>query len=189
MNILDNAVGKNTLVKVNNIIYNNNFPWYYGATAFAESNNQYSFSHVAITDGKSISALGDMLATILYTLCDTTNQDIDRILRIRIGKIMATPEPIKHEPHVDLLFPHKTALLYLHDSDGDTDFYDLNFNYKTRLTPNEYFLKNQSKAVLEESITPKYNRFVWFDGCKYHSSTSPTTIDRRIVINFNYITK
>jgi hypothetical protein len=189
MNILDNAVGKNTLDKVIKIIYNNNFPWYYGATAFEGSNNQYSFSHVAITEGKSISALGDILGTILYTLCDETNQDIDKILRIRIGKIMATPEPIKHEPHIDLLFPHKTALLYLHDSDGDTDFYDFNFDYNTKLSPYDYFLRNKSKAVLEESITPKFNRFVWFDGCKYHSSTSPTTIDRRIVINFNYITK
>jgi len=189
MNILDNAVGKNTLDKVIKIIYNNNFPWYYGATAFEGSNNQYSFSHVAITEGKSISALGDILGTILYTLCDETNQDIDKILRIRIGKIMATPEPIKHEPHIDLLFPHKTALLYLHDSDGDTDFYDFNFDYNTKLSPYDYFLRNKSKAVLEESITPKFNRFVWFDGCKYHSSTSPTTIDRRIVINFNYVTK
>ena len=189
MNILENAVGKNTLDKVIKIIYNNNFPWYYGATAFEGSNNQYSFSHVAITEGKSISALGDILGTILYTLCDETNQDIDKILRIRIGKIMATPEPIKHEPHIDLLFPHKTALLYLHDSDGDTDFYDFNFDYNTKLSPYDYFLRNKSKAVLEESITPKFNRFVWFDGCKYHGSTSPTTIDRRIVINFNYITK
>lgn len=189
MNILDNAVGKNTLDKVIKIIYNNNFPWYYGATAFEGSNNQYSFSHVAITEGKSISALGDILGTILYTLCDETNQDIDKILRIRIGKIMATPEPIKHEPHIDLLFPHKTALLYLHDSDGDTDFYDFNFDYNTKLSPYDYFLRNKSKAVLEESITPKFNRFVWFDGCKYHSSTSPTTIDRRIVVNFNYVTK
>jgi len=193
MNILENAVGKSVFGKITDAVFDWQFPWYYGPTAYAtEGKNalyNHSYSHLVLSDGKAFNQVGDMLAMTLYNLGDIIEQDVKTILRIRIGSIPVTPKPIIHTPHVDLEIPHKTALLYLNDSDGDTVFYDLKYSYATKLSSREYYELHKKKIKIEEVVKPEKNKFVWFDGYDYHSSTSPTKVDRRIVVNFNYVTK
>ena len=57
-------------------------------------------------------------------------------------------------------------LFYLTDTDGDTYFYDKNHK-------------------IIDSVSPKANRAVLFDGLCLHSSSKPTKSDRRIVLNIN----
>ena len=72
----------------------------------------------------------------------------------------------KHEPHIDMKENHKVILFYLNDSDGDTYFYDKDHN-------------------VIDSVTPKANRAVLFDGSILHSSSKPVEFARRIVLNIN----
>jgi hypothetical protein len=193
MNVLENAVGKSVFGKITDAVFDLQFPWYYGPTAYASEEKKslydHSYSHLVLSDGKAYNQVGDMLAMTLYNLSDVIQQDIKTILRIRLGSIPVTPKPIIHTPHVDLEFSHKTALLYLNDSDGDTVFYDLKYPFTERLSTHDYYLKNKKKMKIVETVKPEKNKFIWFDGFNYHSSTSPTKVDRRIVVNFNYVTK
>ena len=193
MNILENAVGKSMFGKITDAVFDWQFSWYYGPTAYATEGKKslydYSYSHLVLSDGKAHNQVGEILAITLYNLSDVIKQDVKTILSIRIGSIPVTPKPIIHTPHVDLEFPHKTALLYLNDSDGDTVFYDLKYPWIERLSTHDYYLKKKKKIKIVETVKPEKNKFVWFDGFNYHSSTSPTKVDRRIVVNFNYITK
>jgi hypothetical protein len=193
MNVLENAVGKSVFGKITDAVFDLQFPWYYGPTAYASEEKKslydHSYSHLVLSDGKAYNQVGDMLAMTLYNLSDVIQQDIKTILRIRLGSIPVTPKPIIHTPHVDLEFSHKTALLYLNDSDGDTIFYDLKYPFTERLSTHDYYLKNKKKVKIVETVKPEKNKFIWFDGFNYHSSTSPTKVDRRIVVNFNYVTK
>ena len=193
INVLENAVGKSIFGKLTNAIFDRQFPWYYGPTAYAteEKNSlyDYSYSNSVLNDGVAHNQIGEMLAITMYNLSDVMQHDIKTILRIRLGSIPVTPKPIIHTPHVDLEFPHKTALLYLNDADGDTVFYDLKYPPTAPLSTDDYYLQNKKKMKIVERVKPEKNKFVWFDGFNYHSSTSPTKVDRRIVVTFNYITK
>ena len=71
-----------------------------------------------------------------------------------------------NNPHVDSKHPHKVILFYLQDSDGETYFY------------------NDSNEVID-SVTPRENRAVLFDGNLLHSSSKPVNFARRIVLNVN----
>jgi hypothetical protein len=70
--------------------------------------------------------------------------------------------------HIDAVTPHIVCLYYVNDSDGDTSLFD-----------------NDRKTVIQ-SITPKKNRVVLFDGSIPHSSGYPQK-SKRCVINFNLI--
>ena len=85
-------------------------------------------------------------------------------------QVKVSNENITHSPHIDFYFPHKVLLYYVHDTDGDTIFYD-KFN-------NEY------KEIYR--VTPKKGSAVVFDGSIYHASTTPNLHQRRIAININY---
>ena len=56
----------------------------------------------------------------------------------------------------------------MNDSDGDTYFYD-----------------KENKII--DSVTPKENRAVLFDGSILHSSSKPIEFSRRIVLNINLV--
>ena len=74
----------------------------------------------------------------------------------------------QREWHVDVPFNCETAIYYLHDSDGKTIFKD---------DDNEPF-----------DCETKANRLVQFPSSYQHSVTPFTQPDRRVVINFNYMT-
>jgi hypothetical protein len=96
---------------------------------------------------------------------------------------------IVNEHHVDVGVPHMVALMYLNDSDGDTIIYKEKMNpnhYKTPFTLEEYDMYLRDKLTEDRRVTPKANRVVLFDGATYHSSSTPTTVDRRITMNINF---
>ena len=66
-------------------------------------------------------------------------------------------------------------LFYLNDSDGDTYFYD----------EHQQEFNNDRKII--DSVTPKANRAVLFDGSILHSSSKPVSFARRISLNINLV--
>ena len=155
------------------VMENNDMPWFYTYTAYndpvPENIHSFSFFHNAIFDGEPRSSMAAHLEMIFLYAMEKTNQKVDQLIRIRLGLIMPTPEPIVHEPHVDMPTPHKTALLYLNDSDGNTLLYNETFNPKAANSGYKYY-----KSVLGGKVTvaaesePKANKMIWFDGFRYH---------------------
>ncbi len=93
--------------------------------------------------------------------------DYAALIRIRAICNWRTGTMTQREYHVDVPFDCTTAIYYLHDSDGCTLFED---------GDNEPF-----------EVETKANRLVEFPSQYRHSTTTFTTPNRRILINFNFI--
>ena len=88
------------------------------------------------------------------------------LFRLRWGMTTSLNMTYKNTPHTDMLTPHKVILFYLSKSDGKTYFYDKEHN-------------------IIDSILPKENSAILFDGLIRHSSSKPVEFARRIVLNIN----
>ena len=92
----------------------------------------------------------------------------DSLFRVRYGLITREEKHYIHASHTDYPTPHYTALLYAHDSDGDT-----------------YFYEQDGKTIIQ-TVSPKRNRLVFFDGLIPHSSSTPINNPIRTAVNFNF---
>ena len=87
---------------------------------------------------------------------------------------VATGTKVLHPPHVDIEGQKNiTTIYYVSDSDGETVVY----NERERCK--EY--------TVMETVTPKKNRLIIFDGEQYHTGHSPMKHKNRILINSNFI--
>tara|TARA_B100000482_G_scaffold178525_1_gene149678 strand:+ start:185 stop:751 length:567 start_codon:yes stop_codon:yes gene_type:complete len=114
---------------------------------------------------------------MIYNNCEPTSptyKSLDPLLKkleaVSILKIKANLNPrtskiIEHGFHTDMEYKCYTGIFYLNTCDGYTVF------------------ENGKKV---ESVA---NRYIEFDSHLMHSGTSTTDSKRRVVINFNYITK
>ena len=180
--VFDETYPQEYLDGLNEYYLSNNVKWKYikdcafGDEVEERGGNVHipSFSTVPMRDRMVI----DEKALKGWSLAIFLNQELFGLdpldmLRLRIG--MQLPlihsEPcLHHNPHVD--FPavkvkHKTVLLYLCDTDGDTFFFD-------------------DDGDIIKRVTPKLGRAVVFDGHHMHASSSPT-YGTRIAANFNYL--
>jgi hypothetical protein len=193
MNIIKNIWEEEGFKHIQSIVLKPNFPWYYGSTVYDEdkSNNLYSYSfcHLAYHDGKNTSELGELLQHGVRNAIEKSGQKINQLIRIRLGLITNYGKAVIHDPHVDNVYPHMTGLIYMNNADGNTIIYKekVNASYDPKDT-GERYLKEVLKdnLTVDYRVTPEENKMMWFDGLSYHSSTSPITVPRRIVLNFNY---
>lgn len=194
VNSRSNILSKSVLKKIQDNVFSNHTPWYSGSTDyFADStpdSNSYSFSHFAIRHGKVVSPLGDMLEIAALSALDAVGEPVDHIARIRIGLHTITPEAFVGGPHVDADHPHRVALIYLNNSDGNTVLFNERFDPACNLKSDEYVRQRlDNQVTVSDTVTPEENKMIWFDGHQYHSSIGPTQTSRRYVININYIPK
>ena len=83
------------------------------------------------------------------------------------------PDVVMHGPHVDYKDKmHYSSVYYLNDSDGPTVI----FNEKL----------GENSLTIKESIEPKPNRLLLFDGSYLHTGYSPSRHNSRVLINSNY---
>lgn len=110
-----------------------------------------------------------------------------RIERMRIGlQTYAGAKGGSSAAHVDYEYPHWVLLVYLNDADGDTIFYDMMYEPDSGEHPIEYARKRNEWLHVKETVTPKANKAVLFDGMRYHSSSQPTKTQMRYVLNVNF---
>ena len=190
MKTINNNLGPNTFSYIKEKIDNPNFPWYYAkSTANIDTVDphtlDFSFYHLVYFEEPK-SNIFDPLFTAFLECLDKSNQELKTLLRIRIGLVTPTTQCIIHAPHIDYDMPHKTALLYLNSTDGDTIFYNQFFDASSNIN-NQEFIKGKNLEILSK-VTPEENKFVMFDGLQFHSSSTPTK-EKRIVVNFNYETR
>lgn len=182
------AVNDSLFRKARDIIFSDNFPWYYvAATAYTENVDQYetlyngSFYHLARN-----SEIANTLEDCLLVAADRAGVDVNKIHRIRIGMIPICPVVSVNPPHVDMEFPHNVGLLYMNDSDGHTHLYNEKYdcNYEKNHSGQYYIEVLNKKVTIKEIILPAENKMVFFDGLTYHSSSPPTKTKRRIAVNY-----
>jgi hypothetical protein len=194
MKIYNDVLTKQVFEKLRVIIFSSDFPWYYmDTTAYKNDENvslfSYSFYHIAYDNNQFVSPYGPMLELAILNMLDKTDEKIDKLFRIRLGMITITPNTVFHSPHVDGPEEHRTGLFYMNTSDGNTTIFNERFNQSSRLGIYEQAKLIKNNLTPKKIIKPEENQLVLFDGLNYHQSSTPTTVARRIVINFNYTTK
>jgi hypothetical protein len=188
--IIDNCLPAHLFEPLSNSLLHTDMPWYYCSTAYDEEVSifGYSYHHTILNDEAPNSTLCSVVEPVITNLIYKNGDQLDKIMRIRVGMITVTHERIVHRPHVDFAVPHKTGLLYINDADGDTTFYKNKYDSDSGACPLK-FMESLGDLEIEAQVSPKANRLVLFDGLQYHSSSTPTKVARRIAINFNYTTK
>jgi hypothetical protein len=165
-------------------------PWFYLKNTayghFLDNKQPYepSWQHLLWNHGQSLSPVTDLAESLLIKALYESNMSCSTLDRIRAGMMMRTPYTVIHDPHVDWDNEHMTALYYVNDADGDTIFYDQIKPADSKENGLEW-AKLQDFTVYKK-IKPKADTIVIFNGLRYHSSSTPTETDHRIVLNFNW---
>ena len=181
--IIDNVLNDSLLISIQNIITSFTMPWYFIGNSQSYLKDKelikhnllnYSFYHMVLNKEESSNALSpfyDITYSISLILKDLFELEKTwDVYRLRWGMTTTLNKIHRHTPHTDFDIPHKVILFYLNDGDGDTYFYD-----------------KEHKII--DSVTPKENRAVLFDGSILHSSSKPIKFPRRMVLNINLVDK
>jgi hypothetical protein len=158
-----------------------------GASKFATSFG--GFSHMAYLtsdDEPIISPMSSLLLPILFVFCDKANLEFRALLRIRIGLFPRTISNVAHHnPHIDFGQPHRTAVYYVNDCDGDTVIFNETVGELSVERSVDY--ANAGRFSVAATIPPKKGKMACFDGRHYHASSYPTEAAKRIVVTFNFV--
>ena len=160
--IKNNFVSSNLLKKINSLMTNVNFPWYFQdrITRENDDNKKFYFTHILYSFNKINSQFYE---SIMPEFIEKLN--IKNLLRVKLNLYTQTHKIIEHDYHTDSTTnePHKTALFYVNDNNGFTIF------------------KKPFKKIKSEK-----NKCVIFDGSQEHKSTTCTNKLYRLTLNINY---
>lgn len=132
------------------------------------------------------SPVSHMLLPILFTYCEKAGLEYNGLLRIRVGLFPKTKIQAKHHnPHVDFSQPHRTAVYYVNDSDGDTFVFNQTVN-EVPVSQAARF-SNDNKFKIAGRVSPAKGKMMGFDGLHYHASMHPMKATKRIAITFNFV--
>ena len=168
---IDNIISKSHQDELLDIVTDASFDWHYLEDVTHEiadetRNNTPGFINLLVNDnGKQRSGKEHMFTAPLYEYLNRTNQKIVALHRMRLGFLLNNSTYDHNNKHVDYTFPHKVALYYLNDSDGDTVLWD-------------------NEAVTR--VTPRKGRLCVFDGAIPHASSCPKEYSTRIVLTYNF---
>lgn len=176
INVIDNFVDKSYHKSLLDLLSGQQFQWTY------LDNIAYSKDKMATSQ---LPAFG--LAHMLYCKPDNNYKSehygiidfiaqsalhfsgCNEIHRIRAAMSFYANPRFIHQPHIDYEEKHIAAVYYVNESDGETVIY-----------------KDQGNEILQ-TVEPKPNRIVFFDGNLWHTNYSPNEHKNRIILNFNFI--
>jgi len=179
--VYDNVLEESQFSNLENFLMGSEFTWHFGDFNFKKENPLlYTWQHQMWS--KRYSYRSHALSVVepyIITALKNSNQHFTELLRIRAVCNTATEKSYSTNPHVDMHLPHKTALLYINDSEGPTKI----FQEYALITDPKYVPEN---LTIESNIFPKRNRLIWFNGLQFHSATTPVNNARRVLLNINY---
>ena len=174
---------------VNDLMNDDTFPWYYSSDASyagtpdytinGVNSNRQGFSHVLVDNEKTTSRTADQIYP--FALKVKSHLGASKVLRVRADMCLQSSDNTTHGPHVD--YPgkfHYSSILYLNESDGNTVIFN------ERCPGVQVNRSNMRNFTVKESIEPKPNRLVVFDGRYIHTGCSPTEHKCRKLLNSNY---
>ena len=168
--VIDNVLDEEYFFQIQSHILSTNWPWYYmDNISNVEDNNNYGFFNILVNEN-GVNNIGP-----LNELIQETSQRVgsNQLIRCRMDMTTNRGDSIKLEPHVDLTYPHTTAIFYVNDVDGNTIIYDQMYG-------------DDSKLTIKQEIQPKANRLIIFNGLHLHTGHTPTTCNQRVLINSNF---
>jgi hypothetical protein len=190
---IDDAIPRAYQDQVEAELGSNRMNWFFHEESARAGKGQFDtqfagFSHPTfnIREGSPVlSPLNGVLVPILWLFCEKAGLPFTALLRIRIGLFTkgAVDAP-HHNPHVDFYEPHRTALYYVNDSDGDTFVFNETYEQVGAHQAPAYV--NERKFTIADQISPKRGRMACFDGKHYHASMHPQANVSRIVVTYNF---
>jgi hypothetical protein len=189
--IIENVINQTLFDILLEKIVSPQIPWFYGNTTYKTGHENSlwgsSFEHLIIENGNKNSPLYETFEPILKSILIDQGVKLNQFLRARLGMITVTPELLIHKPHVDYNFDHKVGLIYFSNTNAPTYFYNKKYDSLNELSILDYYESEKDNFIIEKEVECKANTLVLFDGDIYHSSSTPTNTDRRIVLSFNYV--
>lgn len=190
--IIDNCLPLSLIKEIVSVSTNwPEMPWYFAEHTAYESNtlndlsqgSRSTWAHNVVLEGKDNSFLSSACKKAFNIILKKSKLKSSSLIRIRIGLITASPTTIVHDAHIDFYnVEHTNCLIYLNECDGDTIL------YKKFHTRDSFFPQKCLNEDIDKTISPKFNRAVIFNGWQYHSSSSPTTKNYRLVMTINFTT-
>lgn len=140
-----------------------------------------AFAHVFKNEDGIYTEKCDFLLPIAYDACDVIKFNIKNILRVRT--FLQPPSNLpsrKNNPHIDMITKHLVCLYYVNDSQGPTILYREKYPSTSVHDAGKYDFS------IVKTVEPRKGRCLIFDGYNFHSSSSPTDVNR-CVINFDIV--
>jgi hypothetical protein len=174
--ILDDALPKEIFAELQSIVMRNP-RFVYGVTETAYTGDTYKSLSASIEDQWQ----KQYFTVLLQMMGEKAGIKIGKVFRVRVGLIHRDIQQVVNGAHIDQLYPHKVGLLYLNNTDGTTKIYNetADFNQQVSISATENLSVDREIECLE-------NRIVFFDGARYHSSTTPMNTQLRYAVNFNF---
>lgn len=161
--IIDNFLDQQDFKTITTLMESSEFPWFYNPGVIKANDvrlNQYQFTHTFYQNDIPCSNYFDLLMPLVNKINPIA------LLRIKANLNPRTEQIIEHGYHTDFSRcapTQKTAVYYLNTNNGFTKFED---------------------GTKVESIE---NRLVIFNTLTLHTGTTCTDVNRRLLINLNYI--
>jgi len=199
----DNLIGETYLKRLQSLTHGmNGFPWFFlsedvsysdGGFAFGDeqllsvpdNEKTVGFTHLLLDQGGIESPFLPTFQPLLDNIQDSIGYPIE-FFRIRLALQLNNGNGHHNGVHTDSEKDHYAALYYLHDSSGDTVFFN-EYDDPNYGTVDERWLKARTQTYTEcKRVTPKANRLFAFDGHQFHSSSNPSTNPFRVILNLNF---
>jgi hypothetical protein len=191
--IFDNVLPKGYADQIELDISRTGFPWFYIDDVTNKNyGNNAGLVHPAYDFNEEPSQWHPFIRPLIYTVEELNQVPITQLLRIRVGLLTKNngDSSIYNTPHIDFTVPHYTACYYVNDSDGDTVIFDQKLSDLGSAEHNEQNIKKyveQAKFTVAKRCSPNKNSLCIFNGERFHSSSMPTTHNKRFVISINYL--
>ncbi len=190
------------LLRLNDLVSGmNGFPWYFLSEDVAIDTTGYKFggdeileipdrqkscgfTHLLLDQGGVESPFLPYFYGLLDNVKDMFGVPVE-IFRLRLALQLNNGNDHHNAPHTDSEQDHYAGLFYFHDSSGETVFFD-QYDDPNSGTIDDRWLRGRQQQYTEwKRVTPEANKFVFFNGHRYHASSNPTTNPWRVVLNFN----
>jgi 2OG-Fe(II) oxygenase superfamily len=191
--VFDNILPAYEFKKLHEEIMQFDFPWNFGRKSKDEEVDnpfRYAFVRVVMLDGALLYDPHGIIERAVRLALKYAGEDVICIHRIRCILNTVADKNYDFGAHIDETHPNRVAIIYLNDSDGDTTVYNEKFNPSIITIDGRHTIDDKTvpDLTVKETIAPKANRMVIFDGEHYHSGNTPTTVPRRVAINIVYST-
>jgi hypothetical protein len=189
--VFDNFLSPTYFNQIKNLVLSPTFDWHYSCGVTRSDQNEfdefwkYGFNHLILDDGTIHSKeILDLLLGFHSKVLDFSGCNL--VLRSRFDMTTFTSAKRKYLPHIDILEPNVTCVFYITDSESPTEIYQNCFDYAHADKHDIlYSEKNLYELKVKETIYPKENRIVMFDGSHFHTGYSPENSKNRVLLNVN----
>ena len=192
---INDAISYSLYNKIKNTIFHPSFPWYWLEDPSDEKhqeavNDTTAFNSTVyineVSNPKIDSLLAGNLESAAVTIADRCDIRFNNLIRIRIGLLPRKQNVFINRPHIDFEENHNTMLIYLSTCNAPTLIYKNKYMLNQNMSSYEYCERNKGTFELDEEIACIDNTAVIFNGLRYHSSSFPTDVNRRIVATINF---